>query len=469
MNSTSFGHYICFVRTADGRWYCCDDARVAPTSVTRVLAQNAYMLFYQRDIPKQAPQPGYKRPTPLTPAAIQSAAAATLVSPAAGVQQHPAVPVFADGTAEVVQQQKQEEPESEQQQQQAPLQTEHLARVSTAPAALVHMVEDLGSSSNRDEEDPSPRSSLNGQTPACSTHRGPADAAANGTLHPRSLSSSSIGSSSSSLAGNPLVDQPANGLPQAETSTSSVLPANHLQQQAAGADDLPVNSTTGSGDLPPPQYQLSRSGPELLLLTIMLPGVTSTLGISVDVLNAQPQRLHLKVPGKFAALDIPLAQELASKQQLVETVSGKFDRRRQTLRLHLHLVSSCQQQQTQDNVDQPQEATCLVPYAVHWHSTDGGDTSDSESSSESFMMPQSSFRSVMSEVDLSSYLGRHSSQGLKQDLVSQHLEQQDGLVNGQRTAAGAHTADRGDHKPNKPKAAGRKSGSKKSSKGKKRR
>ncbi|WIA19159.1 hypothetical protein OEZ85_003805 [Tetradesmus obliquus] len=46
MNSTSFGHYICFVRTADGRWYICDDARVAPTSPSRVLSQNAYMLFY---------------------------------------------------------------------------------------------------------------------------------------------------------------------------------------------------------------------------------------------------------------------------------------------------------------------------------------------------------------------------------------------------------------------------------------
>jgi hypothetical protein len=86
MNSTSFGHYVSFVRACDsdssngssqGQWYVCDDSRVARTRASDVLSQNAYMLFYQRDTPRPAPQPGYLRPTPLLPLTMAQRAAAT--------------------------------------------------------------------------------------------------------------------------------------------------------------------------------------------------------------------------------------------------------------------------------------------------------------------------------------------------------------------------------------------------------
>eukprot|EP00878_Enallax_costatus_P006492 GHUV01006806.1.p1 GENE.GHUV01006806.1~~GHUV01006806.1.p1 ORF type:complete len:820 (+),score=282.32 GHUV01006806.1:139-2598(+) len=468
MNSTSFGHYICFIRTADGRWYCCDDASVAPTSVTRVLGQNAYMLFYQRDVPKPAPQPGFKRAIPLTPAAIQPAAAAS--PPAAAVQQHPDQPVMANGAAGLAQQQEQAEPHPLPDQQQQPLHAEHLARVSTAPAALVHMAEDLGSSSsNRDEEDSSPRSSLNGGPSTCSTPMGPIAAAANGRLHQRSFSSRSASSSDSRTDSLP-ADQPANGPLHPQSVAATAEADDQHQQQEASDNEQPTSSCRSSCDQPQLQYQLSRCGPELLTLRVELPGVANAADVSVDVLAAGPQlqRLQLKVPGKFATLDVPLAQELAGGQQLVESVSGKFYKRRQMLRLHLHLVS--QQQQQQQDEGSGNIVSYVVPDVVHWHSTDAGETSSSGSDSEGFMMPHSSFRSVMSELNLSSYLGRHSSQGLVQGLLSQQLEQQDDeMASGETATVDAHTAaGGGDCKPSKPKSGGKKSGSKKSSKGKKR-
>ncbi|GBF87466.1 hypothetical protein Rsub_00177 [Raphidocelis subcapitata] len=76
MNSTTYGHYVAYVRAGDGRWYLCDDDSVVPVSLGKVLSANAYMLFYERDTPKPAPNPAYRRPAP---AAQQWAAA-----PAAG-------------------------------------------------------------------------------------------------------------------------------------------------------------------------------------------------------------------------------------------------------------------------------------------------------------------------------------------------------------------------------------------------
>ncbi|XP_055980685.1 ubiquitin carboxyl-terminal hydrolase 17-like protein 6 [Sorex fumeus] len=40
------GHYLCYVRAADGQWYQMDDAKVSACDVSRVLSQQAYVLFY---------------------------------------------------------------------------------------------------------------------------------------------------------------------------------------------------------------------------------------------------------------------------------------------------------------------------------------------------------------------------------------------------------------------------------------
>ncbi|NXX10902.1 UBP42 hydrolase, partial [Podargus strigoides] len=42
------GHYYCFVKAGDGRWYKMDDASVVPCDTEMVLCQQAYLLFYAR-------------------------------------------------------------------------------------------------------------------------------------------------------------------------------------------------------------------------------------------------------------------------------------------------------------------------------------------------------------------------------------------------------------------------------------
>eukprot|EP00483_Globobulimina_turgida_P006822 UN06834 len=42
------GHYFSYVRTANDKWYLCNDASVRSSSVGNVLKQCGYMFFYQR-------------------------------------------------------------------------------------------------------------------------------------------------------------------------------------------------------------------------------------------------------------------------------------------------------------------------------------------------------------------------------------------------------------------------------------
>lgn len=55
-SSYSYGHYICFIRTADNIWHKCDDDEVQSVHETEVANSAAYMLFYQRTVPKPSPQ-----------------------------------------------------------------------------------------------------------------------------------------------------------------------------------------------------------------------------------------------------------------------------------------------------------------------------------------------------------------------------------------------------------------------------
>ncbi|KAL9255243.1 Ubiquitin carboxyl-terminal hydrolase 16-like protein [Drosera capensis] len=50
MNSTFSGHYMCYIRNAQRRWFAVDDSSVQPVEQDRVLGKGAYMLFYSRHV-----------------------------------------------------------------------------------------------------------------------------------------------------------------------------------------------------------------------------------------------------------------------------------------------------------------------------------------------------------------------------------------------------------------------------------
>eukprot|EP00051_Salpingoeca_urceolata_P016638 m.222513 g.222513 ORF g.222513 m.222513 type:complete len:371 (+) comp18736_c0_seq1:113-1225(+) len=51
-NISSFGHYVCYVRTESGDWFLTNDASVTNVPEEEVLKQNAYMLLYKRRVPR---------------------------------------------------------------------------------------------------------------------------------------------------------------------------------------------------------------------------------------------------------------------------------------------------------------------------------------------------------------------------------------------------------------------------------
>ncbi|KAL2641410.1 hypothetical protein R1flu_008997 [Riccia fluitans] len=56
LNASFFGHYICYVKDAQGIWYKIDDSKVKEVDVEKVMSQKAYMLFYTRSAPRPAPE-----------------------------------------------------------------------------------------------------------------------------------------------------------------------------------------------------------------------------------------------------------------------------------------------------------------------------------------------------------------------------------------------------------------------------
>ena len=42
------GHYIAYVKSSSGFWYCMDDSDVRQVNIAHVLKQQAYLLFYVR-------------------------------------------------------------------------------------------------------------------------------------------------------------------------------------------------------------------------------------------------------------------------------------------------------------------------------------------------------------------------------------------------------------------------------------
>ncbi|XP_051118053.1 ubiquitin carboxyl-terminal hydrolase 17-like [Andrographis paniculata] len=56
MNATFSGHYVCYVKNNQGKWYKADDSTVQTAELEKVVSQDAYMLFYSRCSPR-APRP----------------------------------------------------------------------------------------------------------------------------------------------------------------------------------------------------------------------------------------------------------------------------------------------------------------------------------------------------------------------------------------------------------------------------
>lgn len=52
--SPESGHYYAYIKDPAGRWYCCNDAHVSPSSAQEVLSEKVYILFYLRN--NQAPR-----------------------------------------------------------------------------------------------------------------------------------------------------------------------------------------------------------------------------------------------------------------------------------------------------------------------------------------------------------------------------------------------------------------------------
>ncbi|KAK9136113.1 hypothetical protein Syun_015443 [Stephania yunnanensis] len=52
MNAAFSGHYVCYVKNIQGKWFKIDDSRVKPVEIDRVLSKGAYMLLYARCSPR---------------------------------------------------------------------------------------------------------------------------------------------------------------------------------------------------------------------------------------------------------------------------------------------------------------------------------------------------------------------------------------------------------------------------------
>jgi hypothetical protein len=56
------GHYVCFVRSGNDSWYRISDALVSAATEDEVLKQTAYLLFYQRIVPRGIQVKGLRTP-----------------------------------------------------------------------------------------------------------------------------------------------------------------------------------------------------------------------------------------------------------------------------------------------------------------------------------------------------------------------------------------------------------------------
>lgn len=476
MNSTSFGHYVAYVRSPDGRWWACDDGDVAPSSAARVLSQHAYMLFYTRSTPKPPPpRPGFRRAKTAVSNINSGSSSGGGGGRAAACVNGPAVAAPAALELQRWQLRSMLEQQSEQQQQPwqengvdneaVPLQAqqlqpsaaaEQLARVATAPAALVRLGSSGNSSSersSRDESDLSPASSLRrsmdgaGQTTAVGSRAGASSLTA--ASQPVHNTAAVNGVRTCAQQVQQVQQQPAptsrwlqqakTDMPTSSTAFSGVTAAAAAQGGGRGgggggrrrrvdnaasgrSSTYGLSSGSAGGAAPPSElahisYTLRRASPELLKLRVALPGVQRAADVHVVVrmcstgtAAAGEPELVLSVPGGCSPAIVPLGRHLNSGMLSVARVTGTLYRRAQLLSLKLHLCSIA--------------ATNGDAGLLDWHSTDC-DVVQSSSGSEgggwtqhmnvtaapppvaaaapaAARMPRAS----VSEVDLAGLLGR---------------------------------------------------------------
>jgi hypothetical protein len=200
---------------------------------------------------------------------------------------------------------------------------------------------------------------------------------------------------------------------------------------AAGSSGSSDTNTTSSSGLPTLQHRVAAAGPELVQVYVHLPDVTSIAAVQAAVeapqLQGQQPCLCVQVPGRFADLQVPLAQLQVQPEQAVRSVSGRFYRRKQQLKLKLHLTA----------IDGSSSGTAKGPAAsplvLDFHLSESFDSS-SGSESEGYT-PAATHRghgmhALASERDLCSFFGRHSGavahqlmQQLRQQQAPAHAEQ----------------------------------------------
>ena len=76
------GHYVAYVRCGS-QWFLCDDSFVTPVAAARVLSQAAYLLFYEREAPRQLAVAADGAPAAAAAAADSAAAEGAPVDSAA--------------------------------------------------------------------------------------------------------------------------------------------------------------------------------------------------------------------------------------------------------------------------------------------------------------------------------------------------------------------------------------------------
>jgi hypothetical protein len=54
-HSVHSGHYVAFVKASNGQWHEMDDSVVKLSSISKVLSQQAYILFYARESKQETP------------------------------------------------------------------------------------------------------------------------------------------------------------------------------------------------------------------------------------------------------------------------------------------------------------------------------------------------------------------------------------------------------------------------------
>lgn len=85
--SRQFGHYVAYVRTADGEWLLKDDSSSRPVPLATVLKQRAYILFYSRILGPALP-PKFSSPAKTPAPSTSEGSAGKTPSPDKGEKKH---------------------------------------------------------------------------------------------------------------------------------------------------------------------------------------------------------------------------------------------------------------------------------------------------------------------------------------------------------------------------------------------